>query len=420
MAKQIKVIKCPQCGNTKPLTIGTDHYRCDKCGTEFFLDNDDVNVNVNVNHRYESTNTGNTSPVKGIVISVIVVMVIIVMLAAKFCVDQVTQTTRNVTPAHRTVEQPKTPQRGKYAFSALLSAKETGTAFYVIDQNKKAHAKFLNVAAGNVIGEQELPVTLARNQNIEYRYFLSDDTHYVIINGNLIYKIVPENRMFTDVTADICARKPALEAGLMSVSFVPEEQGEGFRINTNLGKELYYFPKADMLYTEKAFQYVAKDISKPLLPGAKDITYYLFLNKESAHSSNVAQLFEITYKFNNGGPENRLMRIDEAAMKNLDKYRIVSCKPVTDERVYFSPEILFYDSRNILIAYQPSLAKDAGIRIQLLDTSGNIVWTKSAGINDLKNIHAVRTDRGFMLQASENSFFEIDADGQNVQTYKLP
>ena len=55
MAKQIKVVKCPQCGNSKPTAIGKEHYRCSKCDTEFFLDNDDVNINVN--HRYEQGTT---------------------------------------------------------------------------------------------------------------------------------------------------------------------------------------------------------------------------------------------------------------------------------------------------------------------------------------------------------------------------
>ncbi len=418
MAKQIKVIKCPQCGNAKPLTIGTDHYRCDKCGTDFFLDNDDVNVNVNVNHRYEATNN-NTSPMKGVWITVAVVFIVGLMLVTKFCVDQVSRAARNAT-THTVTERPNNVQHSKYFFSILLPVNGQGVAFYITSRDKKTYARFLDVATGNVIMEQEMALEIARNQNIEYRYFLSDGRHYVIINGNLIYNIEPGNHVFTDITGEICARKPALEAGLMAISFVTKEQGEGFRIHTNLGKDLYYFPKTDMLYTEKAFRYVAEDISKPLLPGAKDLIYYLFLNKESAHSSNVAQLFEIKCKFNNGGPENRLMQINEFAMKNLDKYRITSCKSITDERIYFSPEVLFFDNHNILIAYQPSLAQDAGSNMQLLDTSGNIIWTKQFKGNQLQSTFTIRTNSGFMLQASETDFCEISADGQHVQKFKIP
>lgn len=46
MAKQIKTIKCPQCGSVRKTEIKPDYFRCDGCTTEYFLDNDDINVNV--------------------------------------------------------------------------------------------------------------------------------------------------------------------------------------------------------------------------------------------------------------------------------------------------------------------------------------------------------------------------------------
>ncbi|KKX48921.1 hypothetical protein [Sphingobacterium sp. IITKGP-BTPF85] len=50
MAKQIKALKCPHCGSVKKQNIKEDHYICNNCGTEYFLDNDDINVNVK--HQY--------------------------------------------------------------------------------------------------------------------------------------------------------------------------------------------------------------------------------------------------------------------------------------------------------------------------------------------------------------------------------
>lgn len=412
MAKQIKVIKCPQCGNTKPLSTGNDHYRCDKCGTEFFLDNDDVNINVN--HNYDSGNNGRSG--KSALFIIFFVIFVLILLTVKVCVDQVNRINRNVT-TYTATERPAI-QYDKYVFSMLLPVNGQGIAFYLTNKNKNTYASFENVVTGKPVKEQQLPVKITDSQHISHRWFLSDSTHYVIINENLIYKIDPDNYTFTDITTDICARKPALNAGLMSISFIKEGQGEGFLIHTNLGKDLYYFLASDMLYTEKAFKYVANDFSNPLLPNAKNEKYYLFLNKESAHSSNVAQLYEIIYKFNNGGPENKMLKLSEQGMKNISQHRIVSCKSITDERVYFSPEILYYDPQNILIAYQPSLAKDAGINVQLLDASGNIIWTKPFNNNGIKNTCTVRTNQGFMLQLGESEFCEISVDGQRIQTYK--
>ena len=415
MATHIKVLKCPQCGSTTPMAQGNNHYKCDKCGTEFFLDNDDVNVNVNYRYDTVPTNTPSPSQPKKIILTFAIIF--IALTTFSFIISLLTHTNR--TPARpQVVSENNTIQFTRSLFSMPLSANGQGIAFYLI--NKKSdntYAVFQDIATGKIIKEQKAGVYISGNRNITYRYFQSDSTHYAIINDKFIYKINPANYSFTDITQDICARKPATKDGLMNVKFVPDGEGEGFCMNTNLGKELYYFPALDVLCTEKAIDVMASDNFK-LSPEAKNSIYYLFLNKESLQSSNVAQLYEIIYKFNNGGPERKLMRLSGYEMKNLSKYRIVSCKPITEERIYFSPDILYYDSRNILIVFRPTLAPDATYNVQLLDTSGKIIWTVPFD-NEIKNIRTVRTNQGFVIQTSENEFYIINNDGTNKQYYKL-
>ncbi len=417
MSKQIKVIKCPQCGNTKPLSIGQDRYRCDKCGTEFFLDNNDVNVNVNVNHQHDKKEISGASILKIASIFAFVAVFMLIVFFIRFCVDQVSRVGRRVNTT-QVVADPSPVEYSRFLFSTPLSANGQGILFYLKSRQDKTVAYFQDIVTGNPIREQELPAGTG-SQKVTYRWFRSDSTHYVILDDSRIYMITPEKYAFTSVTDSICARKPALNAGLMSVSFVPEEQGEGFLIHSNLGKDLYYFPEPDMLYTKKAFQFLKDNPSQPLLPGSREEVYYLFYNQESAHSSNVARLFEVRYKFNNGGPENRLMGLKNPEIENPGKYRIVSCKPITDERIYFSPEVLLYDDRNILISYWPSLSDKAVMYLQLLDISGNIVWTQPLGENVRTIIRAIRTDRGFIIQTAEDSFYEVSSDGKNMHPYEI-
>jgi ribosomal protein S27AE len=40
MATEIKAIKCPQCGSTENTELEQNRFKCNKCGTEYFLDND--------------------------------------------------------------------------------------------------------------------------------------------------------------------------------------------------------------------------------------------------------------------------------------------------------------------------------------------------------------------------------------------
>ena len=50
MPKHIKAVKCPQCGSTRATMLREDHYRCDSCSTEFFLDSDDITIH----HKHET------------------------------------------------------------------------------------------------------------------------------------------------------------------------------------------------------------------------------------------------------------------------------------------------------------------------------------------------------------------------------
>ena len=46
MSTKIRPIKCPNCGSEKHVQLGDKLYRCKSCGTEYFLDDDDITVHV--------------------------------------------------------------------------------------------------------------------------------------------------------------------------------------------------------------------------------------------------------------------------------------------------------------------------------------------------------------------------------------
>lgn len=54
MAKEIKAIKCPNCGSVNKIELKPDFYKCSSCQTEYFLDDNDVNINYN--HNFNNSN----------------------------------------------------------------------------------------------------------------------------------------------------------------------------------------------------------------------------------------------------------------------------------------------------------------------------------------------------------------------------
>ncbi|MBC8984316.1 hypothetical protein H9X96_00845 [Pedobacter sp. N36a] len=79
MSKQIKALKCPQCGSVKKQEVKEDHYICNNCGTEYFLDNDDINVNI----RHSFTDNGSTAlnpKARKIIFSVLGAVILVIVL----------------------------------------------------------------------------------------------------------------------------------------------------------------------------------------------------------------------------------------------------------------------------------------------------------------------------------------------------
>jgi hypothetical protein len=412
MAKQIKVIKCPQCGNSKPTAIDKDHYRCGKCDTEFILDSDDVNINVN--HRYEQEEIKRPALRKGGGLAILIIFITIFILVIG---------TNIVTRVFRQANRPVTtssnpPLKASAVFSTLLLVDGQAVAFNLENKGGKGYsAVFYDIVNTKKIKELNGLFEDEKIREVSSRKFQSDDSHYVIINDSYLYKITTD--AFINMEAEISSRKPALNSGYSKISFTPDETGEGFALTTNLGKDFYYFPASDDLYTEKALDYVIQGKMQTVSDKAINQVYYLFRNKESKQSSNVAELLEITYKYNNGGPENKLLNIEGNELNRLEDYRIISYKPITEERICFSPDVLFYDKENILITYKETLAENSKTNIQLLDTKGTVVWTISIK-QSLMNVSTIRTNRGFMLQNKDASLYEISTDGKTIQNYKLP
>lgn len=423
MAKQIKVIKCPQCGNSKPTLIGDQHYRCTRCDVEFFLDNDDQNINVNVNHNHQTrqTYTPSRNNSAGIIVAVVIFVVIAFFFIVGTCVSSSKKKyTRSSTYAASSKKESKDQQ-----LVQMLSLEGKPGAFYLErrqsflssdDSNKNGiFAVFYDLKNGKQIKEQRIADA---NATIDHNYFESEKKHYYIINEQIVYTLDPKNLTLKNVTNDLAQAKPALNSGFSAVYFITPGKGDGLRLKTNLGKEFYYFPSIDILCTDRAFSHLADGGMATLSDGAKDASYYLFLNKESKESSNVAQLMRINYRYNNGGPENKLDKIISSDQKFADKYRIVSVEALTDERICFGAKILYYDNENILILYKPSLAADAVTNVQLLNTKGEIKWTTTVD-NKEDYLGAIKTEKGFLLQNEDDKFVEINNDGSKGDSFSI-
>lgn len=416
MAKQIKVIKCPHCGNTKPTSLGNDHYRCEKCGTEFFLDNDDITINVN--HSYRNNRGPNQ---KKIIRSLILGLAVFGFLI--FILQLCTSTIKNVATDETGYNVSASESNLSFVDVQLIQIGNKPVAFYLESRNHYANQKeesglfavFYDFLAKEVISEMSISENYY--SPIEHRYFHSNGKHYYIIDAREVWEIDSQKAKIHKITESLAQAKPALNSGFSTIRFVEEKNGDGLILTTNLGKAFYYFPTIDQLYTYSAYNHLASKGMETVSEDAVSRVYYLFVNRDSKESSNVAQLMQVTYKYNNGGPEERMTAITASSEKYKDLHRVTSIEPITENRICFFPEVLYADSSEVLITYRPTLADDAPYDIELLSLDGSTRWkVMYQGKFEFQSV--VKTDSTYYIQANDDLVLEIKPKGQKKQ-YRL-
>ena len=417
--------------------IDKDYFRCSKCDTEFILDSDDVNVNVNYNYRHYNNNAERRTSTRIGFIAIFIIVIVLVGIV--FGISIVTSYINKNNTRRAVLSSTTQTVKSDILLSVLLPVNEKAVVFYIEDKStflkdKGYSAVFHDLANGVKIKQFDGLFANETIKEIECRKFISDKSCYLIVNNSHLYKV--ETDALINMYDEISAKKPVLNSGYSKIYFTPEGCGEGFSLETKLGKQFYYYPASDALYTENAMNHVMKGAFGTLSPEATDETYYLFRNKSSKQSSNVSEIMEIKYKFNNGGPESKLLEFDRFEQNGSDIYRIVSNKPITKEFISFSAKILYYDKKNILITYKETLAEDAVRQLQLFDTQGAVIWTVPMSYNMesdyslrteraerkmiTQKMHNIKTNNGFVIQNERNSFLEISADGKTIKNYKLP
>lgn len=289
--------------------------------------------------------------------------------------------------------------------------------------------------SGKILKESKIPITTEGVSAIFKSYkqlFPSTGKTYFILKERFIYELRGNSLEFKEVTESLFKSHDELSAGIASAEFISETYGEGFIVMTNLGKEYYYCPGVDRLYTKDEFFKQAYGM-QTLLPGATDQTYYAFTNESRNYPDEKLQLLRFTYKYNNGGPRSKILYPSwhtsyrytpyrKILIEDEDRPRLLSWEDLTPDRLYFEPEILYSDNNNVLINFKPTLSPDVPFNMQLLDVNGKLIWSvpldmKTSGLRKGTGFQA---DRYFYVQADSQTFIRVNkADGKDMKTLSI-
>ena len=421
MPTHIKALKCPQCGSTRATKISEDHYRCDSCSTEFYLDSDDITIH----HKVETKPAPNTFLRR--------LLFIILAPAAFFSLITigliVWGSSREETSRERDGEE-----HMSYACERLIAFSSTAGRPIVVlcgaarrddSSGDWDHAKgfmyFFDGETYEVIKKLELPDVTGSVSVTDARQF-EDGTFYVILNKKRLFAIDRSTLDVKEIHGEDY-KLPELSEGFGKLALYFHEYGDALEIETNLGKKFVYYPIANKLYTDQSIFKAYKD----KLPAPQLRTHFTFSEQMTGSDYMDEQIQLVRYQTleqlgyprrtpHFGWENDRHSYYPKKIFVSqyfVEESRLQSYEDFTPGAYYFSPTVLYESDDQILISFKPTAAADAKKMLRCLDAqTGQVLWSCSEGLDGLDFCLGVaRFSGGYVLVDYSHSWL-ISSEGK--------
>ena len=457
MPKHIKALKCPQCGSTRATLIREDHYRCDSCSTEFFLDSDDITIH----HKHETV-PDNSNPfsfiqsqfsahpkrsflIAGGASFAFFLLVIIGNLTSSRSMDRVAERIAASQGGYGYTGTLK--ERMSYDLESLeLFTSASGRPVVVVcgssypsstsSKQAKAFILLIDAETKKLLKNVELPDVKGDVDVTGLRQF-GDGTVYLNLNKKRLYRIDRSTLDVKEVQGSDFDQAEFSE-GFATVEFFYDDYGDGLKVMTNLGKSYIYYPIANKLYTEKSIHQALTEKR----PGAQVYTHFTFSRQTHDYEDQQIQLVRYRTLEQVGYPhyEPRFGWEKDyggsGIFTDASPYRKVFVSPFDIERshlqgyedltpgaYYFSPAVLHEADDRVLVSFRPTADSEAAKIFRCLDAkTGKVLWNFTDEEDKLSySVKATRYTGGYVLAYSSEVWL-LSNEGKligNTNIHKL-
>ena len=421
MPTHIKALKCPQCGSTRATKISEDHYRCDSCLTEFYLDSDDITIH----HKVETKPAPNTFLRR--------LLLIILAPAAFFSLIAIGLIVWG-SSREETSREGDGEEHMSYACERLMAFSSTAGRPIVVlcgavrrddSTGDWDHAKgimyFFDGETYEIIKKLELPDVTGRVSVTDARQF-EDGTYYVVLNKKRLFAIDRSTLDVKEIHGEDY-KLPELSEGFGKLALYFHEYGDALEIETNLGKKFVYYPIANKLYTDQSIFKAYKD----KLPAPQLRTHFTFSEQMTGSDYKDEQIQLVRYQTleqlgyprrtpHFGWENDRHSYYPKKIFVSqyfVEESRLQSYEDFTPGAYYFSPTVLYESDDQILISFKPTAAADAKKMLRCLDAqTGQVLWSCSEGLDGLDFCLGVaRFSGGYVLVDYSHSWL-ISSEGK--------
>ena len=421
MPTHIKALKCPQCGSTRATKISEDHYRCDSCSTEFYLDSDDITIH----HKLETKPAPNTFLRR--------LLLIILAPAAFFSLITIGLIVWG-SSREETSRKGDGEEHMSYACERLMAFSSTAGRPIVVlcgaarrddSTGDWDHAKgimyFFDGETYEIIKKLELPDVTGRVSVTDARQF-EDGTYYVVLNKKRLFAIDRSTLDVKEIHGEDY-KLPELSEGFGKLALYFHEYGDALEVETNLGKKFVYYPIANKLYTDQSIFKAYED----KLPAPKLRTRFTFSEQMMGSDYQDEQIQLVRYQTleqlgyprrtpHFGWENDRHSYYPKKIFVSqyfVEESRLQSYEDFTPGAYYFSPTVLYESDDQILISFKPTAAADAKKMLRCLDAqTGQVLWSCSEGLDGLDFCLGVaRFSGGYVLVDYSHSWL-ISSEGK--------
>ncbi|WP_108822063.1 hypothetical protein [Dysgonomonas sp. Marseille-P4361] len=424
MAKRIKAIQCPQCGSADQKQLKDDYYQCKNCGANYYLDNDDVNINVT--HRVETPTQPQVSPKKALWATVIgVALFLLIFLLPQLFDSKSSLNTKSRFKGRAEINTTVKVNDKLY----ILVLTQTGMG----DAPRDVYYEFLDPETEEVVKtEQLLNLNKISISSTDVKRF-SDGKTYIVANDQRILVVDDKELKVTDVTDTMFQGDSLYTSGIVSAD-IYSLYGDAIKVMTSMGREYFYYPITKQSFaTDKMYQYTSDD--NTLTPNAKESIVYLFSERGSSSMQMDAaeefKLLKVVYNDNVGGVQDKGyrarwdkdFRTGELDLKLYVK-RMISYSDLTPGRVYFNPEILYYNDDYVFICITTNASKESGLVLQCLDAkNGDLLWSKAVETKNDRYQYfykdALFAGDKFMMTLDNTKYVLLDNKGNIIKYFNL-
>jgi hypothetical protein len=423
VATLITAIQCPRCGSTQKTELRPGDFRCDSCGTEYFLDNGTVIGRQGTTNSISPINQKRVNPASiAMGIGVVIILITTTLILTISSSTEKTSTASYVPTPASPAEDPaywSNSESHLYLSSDHRPVLLTfGTKIHHDHPEKNAsYVSFTDVSDGTELKRVPVPspaATSASESPAEFslREFANGDI-YIIANNTLLYRIQKTAYAIKDVTKTLFENQKELVSGIAKIDYVYPNLGEGFNLMTNDGKTFFYYPVTDKLYTEQTVYTERLDAKIPAADSTEKTGFSFSVPYIDATDAS-QQLIKFQYRDAKNAPSREFAHYSGYKWDDpqiLKEQGILSYKDFTPGRTYFGYQLLYAGDDYVLFSYLISPARGASRNLQCLDAhTAAIVFTTRLDA-DKSPTACVRYKDGFALAAIPD-MYTLDLHGK--------